>query len=150
MPVCFKVYLRETGGMRSAAWEKTTTVDQDAAGAAFEALLKRRDLDGKGVAAVLSYENKHLAFHRFDRLPGDPDYWRDRTEDIPWPRETARRGRGNTAGQGRQAKVAPEGGASTTITVRVAERQKKTFLRLGGADWLRGVLDEDEESEKTA
>lgn len=53
--------------------------------AAFADLVNRYDLDGQKLAAVLSYNNKQIAFHRFARRPGDTDYWRDKLEEIPWP-----------------------------------------------------------------
>lgn len=80
----FRCYLRAFDGRVDAA-TKTITGDHAAAASAYQELVGRSDLDGQKMAAVLSYNNKQLAFHRFDRAPGDADYWRDKLGDIPWP-----------------------------------------------------------------
>jgi hypothetical protein len=33
----------------------------------------------------VTYQNQQLAFHRFDRHPGQIDYWRDKLNEIDWP-----------------------------------------------------------------
>lgn len=82
MASIYRAYLRTFDG---AVTEKTVTSDRDAAESAFTALLSRPDMDGKKLAAVLSYNNRQLAFHRFDRCHGDADYWRDKLDAIEWP-----------------------------------------------------------------
>ena len=47
---------------------------------------------------------------------------------------------GNRPGQGRQPTVAPRGEIAT-VSVRLAHAQKEKFLRLGGAPWLRRMID---------
>lgn len=47
---------------------------------------------------------------------------------------------GNRPGQGRQPTVAPRGEV-VTISVRLAQLQKAKYLRLGGAPWLRRMID---------
>lgn len=74
MPI-FRVYLkRRTTRGRSEVFEKTTTPSAAAAEAAYRALLTRTEFAGQNVAAVLSRDNRHLYYHRFDRGPGQPDY----------------------------------------------------------------------------
>ena len=78
----YRAYLRTFDGQIS---EKTITTDQAAAAKAFTTLVGRTDLDGQKLAAALTYKNRQLAFHRFDRLPGERDYWRDTLDEIEWP-----------------------------------------------------------------
>lgn len=78
----YRAYLRTFDGQVS---HKTLTHDPSAADAAFRALVMRTDLDGQKLAAALTGENRQIAYHRFDRAPGDADYWRDRLDAIPWP-----------------------------------------------------------------
>lgn len=78
----YRAYIRTFDGQIS---EKTITKNQDAAAEAFTALVGRTDLDGQKLAAALTYNNGQLAFHRFDRHPGDADYWRDKLDEIEWP-----------------------------------------------------------------
>lgn len=82
----YRIYLR-TFDQRVLPESKTNTTNPDAAAEAFAALVGRHDLDGQEFAAVLSHDNRQLAFHRFDRKPGDADYWRDKLDEIEWPRE---------------------------------------------------------------
>lgn len=84
MAAVFRAYLRTFDGKVSPE-TKTITADRDAAEAAFADLVSRAVLDGQKLAAVLSYNNGQLAFHRFDRNPGDADYWRDKLDEIEWP-----------------------------------------------------------------
>lgn len=78
----YRAYLRTFDGQVS---DKTITADTAAADEAFCVMVNRTDLDGKKIAAALTYKNRQIAFHRFDRLPGDSDYWRDKLDKIPWP-----------------------------------------------------------------
>ncbi len=78
----YRVYLRTPVGHVS---EKTVTPSRAAAVAAFADLVSRKDLDGQLLAAALTYSNRQVAFHRFDRSPGYADYWRERLEEIEWP-----------------------------------------------------------------
>lgn len=80
----YRVYLRDFNG-RVDMESKTNTHNPDAALDAFAALVNRTDLDGQKLAVALTYKNGQIAFHRFDRPPGDVDYWRDRLNEIPWP-----------------------------------------------------------------
>ncbi|MEY2335114.1 hypothetical protein AAE485_15070 (plasmid) [Acidithiobacillus ferriphilus] len=78
----YRAYLRTFNGQVSG---KTITADAAAADKAFTALVNRTGLDGQKLAAALTYNNRQIAFHRFDRQPGDADYWRDKLDEIPWP-----------------------------------------------------------------
>lgn len=78
----YRAYLRTHDGQVS---EKTITQDRAAAAQAFASLTARADLDGQKMAAALTYKHSQLAFHRFDRRPGDRDYWRGRLDEIVWP-----------------------------------------------------------------
>lgn len=75
----YRAYLRTFDGQVS---EKTLTKDPAAALAAFSALVNRADLDGQKLAAALTHNNRQVAFHRFDRAPGDSDYWRDKLDEV--------------------------------------------------------------------
>lgn len=82
----YRTYIRTFDGNIS---EKTITKDQNVAAEAFAALVGRIELDGQKLAAALTYNNRQLAFHRFDRRPGDRDYWRDKMHEIEWTEEDA-------------------------------------------------------------
>lgn len=85
----YRAYLRTFDGQVPPD-TKTITSDPGAARAAFEALVNRTDLDGQKLAAALTNNNRQMAFHRFDRAPGDSDYWRDKLDTIPLPRAPGR------------------------------------------------------------
>lgn len=70
----FRVYLKRKTKSGSEVFEKTTTGSAAAAEAAFRELLTRTEFAGQNVAAVLSRDNRHLYYHRFDRGAGDVDY----------------------------------------------------------------------------
>ena len=78
----YRAYIRTFDG-RVPVETKTVTADQGAAIAAFSALVGRTELDGHPLAAALTHNNRQIAFHRFDRRPGDLDYWRDRLHELP-------------------------------------------------------------------
>jgi len=78
----YRVYLRTADQQVS---EKTNTKNPAAALEAFSELVNRVELDGQKLAAVLTFNNAQLAFHRFDRSLGNSDYWRDKMDEISWP-----------------------------------------------------------------
>jgi hypothetical protein len=80
----YRAYLRTFDG-KVPPETKTITPDTQAALDAFAVLVNRADLDGQKMAAALTYNNRQIAFHRFDRKPGDADYWRDKLDEIEWP-----------------------------------------------------------------
>lgn len=86
MPHVYRAYLRTFEG-RVPHESKTISSEAAAARAAFQELVDRTDLDGQKWAAVLSCDNRQLAFHRFDRRLGDRDYWRDKVDEIVWPND---------------------------------------------------------------
>ena len=96
----YRAYLRTFDGQVS---EKTLTKDPTAALAAFSALVNRTDLDGQKLAVALTCNNSQVAFHRFDRVAGDADYWRDKLDEIEI--SAAGRGRPDTMDAGRRVQV---------------------------------------------
>lgn len=80
----FRAFLRSVDGYVLPE-TNTVTADRAAAEAAFAELVNRAYLDGQSWAAVLTCNDSQIAFHRFDRRPGDADYWRDKLADIRWP-----------------------------------------------------------------
>lgn len=78
----YKIYLRT---FDQKVTDKTNTASQATALDAFAEIVGRTELDGQTIAAVLSYQARQLAYHRFDREPGDMDYWRDRLHEIELP-----------------------------------------------------------------
>lgn len=102
----FSIYLRTFGGRVS---EKTVTADQASAEAAFKSLVGRADLDGQKLAVALMLQMRQIALHRFDRSPGDADYWRDKLQEIPWPAAPGPVGRPATMNGGKRVQVYLDG-----------------------------------------
>src|SRR4051794_12780853 len=84
MKAVFRVYLRSFDGYVLSETD-IVTADRAVAEAAFIELVNRVYLDNKKWAAVLSWNNRQIASHRFDCRPGDKDYWRDKLADLRWP-----------------------------------------------------------------
>jgi len=80
----YRAYLRTFDG-KVPSETKTITPDPQAALDAFAVLVNRGDLDGQKMAAARTYNNRQVAFPRFDRKPGDADYGRDKLDEIEWP-----------------------------------------------------------------
>lgn len=119
----YRAYLRTFDGQVS---EKTITNDGAAAFSAFKALVNRTDLDGQKLAAAFTYNNKQKAFHRFDRHPGDTDYWRDKLDEINFPE--ARVGRPSKLAEGRKVTVYLDAD-SLTIAERIGAGNVSAGLR---------------------
>lgn len=66
---------------------KTKTPSAAVAVSAFAALAGRTNLDGQPVTAVLSCNGAIVALHRFDRVDGADEAWRDRLQEGEWPDE---------------------------------------------------------------
>lgn len=133
----YRVYLRDFQG-RVPLETKTHTTSAAAAEQAFAALVNRRDLDGQKVAAVLSYDNRQRAFHRFDRYPGQADYWRERLDEIEWPNERPVAHGGAREGAGRKAKttdVGPIHGKNVTLD----EDTIQALTALGDGELSEGI-----------
>lgn len=127
----YRAYIRTFDGQIS---EKTNTTDQAAAALAFAELVGRAELDGQNLAAALTHNNRQLAFHRFDREPGDADYWRDRLDEIEWPQ----RGRPEGSGEGRTARIewrtTPDRKARAAVLAKAAGAPSVSA-------WLDGLID---------
>lgn len=80
----YRVYIR-TADQKVLQETKTNTTSQEVAAEAFAALVDRTDLVGQKLAAVLSHNNRQLAFHRFDHPEGTSQNWRGRLHEIEWP-----------------------------------------------------------------
>ena len=131
----YRAYLRTHDGVVS---DKTVTHDPDVALEVFSALVNRTDLDGQRMAASLTRDNQSAAFHRFDKSPGNQNYWRDRLNQIEWPDGTPARG-GGRPGAGR--KPLAEDSDSVVVTLRLTPAQRDKLRELGGAAWVRSMLD---------
>ncbi len=131
MSAKFRIYLRTFSGQIS---EKTITEDQGAAAEAFSRLVHRTDLDGQQLAVALTYNNQQRAFHRFDRNPGDADYWRDRLDEIEWPT----RGRGG-AREGAGPKTADGARGVSRYNVSLDDASDQIARKLGDGDRSLGI-----------
>ena len=119
----YRAYLQTVDGQVS---EKTITKDPAAALAAFSALVNRTDLDGQKLAVALTCNNSQVAFHRFDRVAGDADYWRDKLDEIHFPE--ARVGRPSELAEGRKVTVYLDAD-SLTIAERIGAGNVSAGLR---------------------
>lgn len=114
MRAVFRTFLRTLDGYVLPE-TNTTTADRAVAEAAFAELVNQAYLDGQNWAAALSYNDSHIAFHRFDRSPGDADHWRDRLADIRWP--SGRVGRPKRMEGGRRINIYLD-----TVSLEAADR----------------------------
>lgn len=129
----YRVYLRT---LDQRVCEKTNTPNQRVAIDAFAEMINRTNLDGQKLAAVLSLNNKQLAFHWFDRLPGDTDYWRGRIDEIDLNGTKNTHG-GPGRGQGIKAADGATGLKRTNISIDPASAE---ILRgLGDGDLSLGI-----------
>jgi len=128
----YRVYLRDFQG-RVPVDTKTNTPSATAAAQAFAALVNRTDLDGQKLAAVLSYNNVQMAFHRFDRFPGQADYWRDRLGEIDWPGARPVMHGGSREGSGR-----PKIGAQR-VNVSLDEETLRRAREIGAGNVSEGL-----------
>lgn len=133
----YRVYLRDFQG-RVPPDTKTNTPSATVAAVAFAALVNRTDLDGQKWAAVLSYNNGQLAFHRFDRYPGQADYWRDRLTEIDWPEERPVMHGGAREGAGRVPETT-DGGPMERVTVTVDRLTREILTPYGDGNFSEGV-----------
>jgi len=78
----YRVYLRSPSGVVSPQ-TKTSTENREDAVRAFEKLVNRTDLDGTACAAAITFNHNQIAYHRFERQPGQPDNWRNRMGELP-------------------------------------------------------------------
>ena len=125
----YRAYLRTFDG---AVSEKTNTRDPGAAAVAFAELVSRTELDGRKVAAVLTYQSRQVAFHRFDRHPGDADYWRDRLDEIPWPQHGGAR-------EGAGAKAVDGASGLRRVNITIDDASDAIARKLGDGDRSLGI-----------
>ncbi len=133
----YRVYLRDFQG-RVPLDTKTNTPSATAAYQAFATLVNRADLDGQKWAAVLSYNNRQMAFHRFDRFPGAADYWRDKLDQIEWPEERPVIHGGAREGAGRTAQTT-DGGPLERKTVSVDATTVRLLTAYGDGEFSEGI-----------
>lgn len=124
LPAVFRAFLRSFDGYVLPE-TNTVTADRAAAEAAFTELVNRAYLDGQNWAAVLSCNDSQIAFHCFDRRPGDADYWRDKLADIRWP--SGRVGRPRLMEGGRR------------INIYLDSVSLETADKLGGGNVSEGI-----------
>lgn len=133
----YRTYLRDFQG-HVPLDTKTNTPSATAAHQAFSALVNRTDLDGQKFAAVLTYNNRQLAFHRFDRHPDQADYWRNRLPEIEWPAERPIMHGGVRDGAGRIAQTT-DGGPLERKTVTVDRTTITTLTLYGDGVFSEGI-----------
>lgn len=132
----YRIYLRSPDQRVSS---KTNTNGRDEAESAFAAIVDRADLDGTDMLAVLNHDGKPLAYHRFDREPGDPHYWRDRLDAIKWPEDRSGEHRGGVrAGAGRKAQTG-DGGPLQRKTVNLDEASIAAMTAYGDGELSEGI-----------
>lgn len=134
----YRVYLRDFQG-RVTAETKTVTHAATAAAEAFSALVNRTDLDGQKLAAVLSYNNGQLAFHRFDRFPGQADYWRDRLDEIEWPEERPVLSHGGAREGAGRVPETTDGGQMARVTVTMDSTTRAILTPYGDGNLSEGI-----------
>lgn len=121
----YRAYLRTFDG-HVPSETKTITHNPQAALDAFAALVNRADLDGQKLAAALTQNNQQMAFHRFDRAPGDADYWRDKLHELPIAQHH------HDAGDAAEAYLTryrwPEGGVQTMTPEQLRELMRAAYL----------------------
>jgi hypothetical protein len=95
----YRIYLQTSDG---STFERTETGSRSIAAAAFEAFLKRDELDGKPVSAHLVHLRTSLAVHQFDAASDAENNWQKKLRLIAWPAGTGQVGRpAEMAGGGR-------------------------------------------------
>lgn len=133
----YHVYLRtKSGTLRTENRLRTNSANE--AKHAFAALVNRTDLDGQKLAAVLSYDNRQSAFHRFDRFPGQVDYWRDRLDEIEWPDERPVLHGGSREGAGRPVNTT-DGGPIERKSVTLDATTVQTLTTFGEGELSEGI-----------
>lgn len=73
---------RTKAGLRLFAPDQPTTWD---VGVRMGSALRQYHGQQTDAGGAMTHNNRQLAFHRFDRQPGDADYWRDKLDEIEWP-----------------------------------------------------------------
>ncbi|BDH46411.1 hypothetical protein TUM12370_24550 [Salmonella enterica subsp. enterica serovar Choleraesuis] len=78
----YRVYLRKHD---QTVADMFRTEDPDEALQRFADMVNDEQYDGQKIGAVISHNNAQIAFHRFDRQPGQTNYWRDNLDEIEMP-----------------------------------------------------------------
>jgi hypothetical protein len=86
----YRIYLETKDGNK---FERTETASRWIAAAAFEAFLKRDELDRKPVSVHLIHLRTALAVHQFDAPEGAENNWLGRIDQIAWPAGNGQVGR---------------------------------------------------------
>ncbi|WP_297500534.1 hypothetical protein [Ferrovum sp.] len=127
----YRAYLR---GFDGQIIEKTIAADASAAMDAFSSLVNRTELDGQKLLAALTYRNRQIAYHRFDRQPGDADYWRDRLNEIQRASGPGQAGRPSKMEGGKRVQVYLD-----TESIAVASRLGEGNISEGIRKALKGL-----------
>ncbi|MHA6823951.1 hypothetical protein ACQUKI_20805 [Ralstonia pseudosolanacearum] len=132
----FRVYLKSSVRPGNPVIsDKSQTSSRAAALAAFAELVGRTEFDGQLRAAVLSHNNQQIAYHRFDREPGDADYWRDAKKLAELEHTAAPQHGGKRLGSGRP--TIGDARHNVTLPADVAG-----YLReLGGGGLSAGIIE---------
>lgn len=78
----YRVYLRKHD---QTVEDMFRTENPDEAQQRFADMVNSNHYNGLKMGVVLSYNSQEIAFHRFDRYPGQADYWRDNLDSIEMP-----------------------------------------------------------------
>ena len=125
----YRAYIRTFQG---AIVDKTITPSAEVAAKAFAVMVNNTELDGQKFAAALTYQSRQVAFHRFDRHPGDADYWRDRLDEIPWPQHGGAR-------EGAGAKAVDGASGLRRVNITIDDASDAIARKLGDGDRSLGI-----------
>ncbi len=76
----YRVFLRHLDGQIVGETSHPSTAS--AARQAFADLVNQTKYDGFELAAVLTEHQRVIAVHRFDRIAGDAQFWRNRLDQL--------------------------------------------------------------------
>ncbi|HBV2717472.1 TPA: hypothetical protein MDT29_000878 [Klebsiella pneumoniae] len=125
----YRIYIRNFD-QQVLVMHRTTSPEE--AKNRFEELVSSTEYDGQKVGVALTKDGKQIAFHRFDKAPGHPNYWRDRIDEL---KVSPGRGRPTTIGFVRKnisispelwevARTIGDGNASAGISAALAAYDK--------------------------
>lgn len=70
----YKIYFKKHTDLGSEVFEKKTTKGFHTASKIFWEYRQRSEFEGQHIDLVVSLNNQHQVYHRFDKLPGDIDF----------------------------------------------------------------------------